>query len=171
LAQSITGRERRALMPNLTKMLNDEIRRLARKEAKAALATTQKANQALKKSVADLKKRVAQLEKEKKALSTRIKRTAEAIPSTPIEERSARITAKGVRSLRRKWKFTREEFAKVVGVSPQAIYQWESKDGPLSLRKGPKATYLAVRDMGAREVRAKLEGMGVSRNQRGKGKK
>ena len=154
-------------MPNLTKMLNDEIRRLARKEVKAALATTQKTNQALKKSVSDLKKRVAQLEREKKALSIQIKRTVEAVPSTS-EEQTARITAKGVRSLRRKWSLTREEFAKLLGVSPQAVYQWESKEGALNLRSEPKAAYIAVRDLGAKEARARLGGMGKSKGRKAK---
>jgi DNA-binding transcriptional regulator YiaG len=155
-------------MPTIAQTLNDEVRRLARKEIKAALTDTQKRTQALKKTVSDLKKRVAQLERENKALSTRIGRTQGSAPTAPTDEQKARITAKGIRSLRRKWGFTREQFAKVLSVSPQSIYQWESKEGALNLRSAAREAYLGVRGFGAREAKEKLEEMGKSRGRKAK---
>jgi len=145
-------------MPNLAKTLNDEIRRLARKEVKTALADTQQRTASLKKTVSALKQQVAKLERENKRLAAGLGRAQTTQPASTGEgaETSARITAKGIRSLRRKWGFTREQFAAVLAVSPQSVFQWERKDGPLRLRTKAKEAYLQVRDWGAREAREHL---------------
>ena len=58
---------------------------------------------------------------------------------------------------------TQEEFAKLVGVSSQGVYVWESKPGMLRLREATKAALMAVRGLGAREAKERLAGMAVKK--------
>ena len=64
-----------------------------------------------------------------------------------------------MRSLRRKIGLSQDAFAKLVGVSSNAVYQWESKPGMLRLRDNTRAALLAVRKLGAREAKARLAAM------------
>ena len=50
-------------MPNIGKVLKEEIARISQKEVKSAIGTLGKSNVNLKKIVTDLRKRVASLEK------------------------------------------------------------------------------------------------------------
>ena len=77
----------------------------------------------------------------------------------PAEGQKARITAKGMRSLRKKLGLTGQEFAKLLGVSLISVYQWEKKSGPLRVRDATRAAILSVRDLGAREAKERLAGM------------
>ena len=145
-------------MPNIGLVLKQEISRLARKEIKGAIAPFRKDNAGLKRTVAELKRRVAGLERDNK----RLQKTASAQAAVDAEVKPeaverARISAQTIRTLRNKLGLTQVELAKLLGVSGQTIYQWESKDGPLTLRSAPKAAIIAARGLGAREARAQLE--------------
>jgi DNA-binding transcriptional regulator YiaG len=112
----------------------------------------------LRKNVSELKKRIEVLERNQKKLASR-KPVATEKTSTSEEDKDlarVRITAKGLRSLRRKLKLTQEEYGVLLGVSGQAVYQWERKEGPLPLRYKTREAYVEARTMGAREARAKL---------------
>ena len=81
-----------------------------------------------------------------------------------------RISGKGVRSLRQKLGLSQEAFAKLVGVSPNCVYQWESKPGMLRLRANTRAAVLAARGLGAREAKAKLAEMATVKKAKPAGK-
>lgn len=136
-----------------------EVIRLARHEAKAAVTPVRKPSVAARRAIADLKRRVALLEKENKRLAALMGKIPQPEPvAAPAGPRSW-ISGKGVRSLRQKLGLSQEAFAKLVGVSPQGVYQWERKSGMLRMRDATKAAVMAVRGLGAREAKAKLAEM------------
>lgn len=163
-------------MPNLATVLKDEIRRLARKEARAAVRPLSRDKVALKRRVADLSRRVVHLEKDVTFLVSQAGKTVKAVAAAvPVADQRIRITAKGMRSLRRKLGLTQAEFAALVGVTAQAVYQWESKQGALRVRERVKRALVTIRNLGAREARrlmAELGGARISkRGSRGRRKK
>jgi DNA-binding transcriptional regulator YiaG len=161
-------------MPNVVQVLKAEITRLARKEARAAVAPIRRPSVRLRKEVADLKRRVALLQQENKQLLARLTRIETTLPApAPATEKKAWISGKGVRSLRKRLGLTRAAFAKLVKVSDNAVYIWESKPGMLKLRDTTKAAIFSVRGLGAREARERLEEMKPKKvvSKRGKGAK
>jgi DNA-binding transcriptional regulator YiaG len=150
-------------MPNINKVLNEEIRRLARREVRSSLSPLQDKNRALRKTVSELQTRVRQLERANKRLASQtVQPTAVAAASdasADTDEDRVRITAKGIRSLRQKWNMTAAEFAEMLGVSQLTVYNWEKKEGPIRMRQRPRSAYLGLRDLGAREARRRLEEM------------
>lgn len=146
-------------MPNVMTVLKAEIVRLARKEAKAAVAPFRKPSGATRRVLADLKRRVAILEKENKRLGSLLAKLPQPEPVVAPTGPRNWISGKGVRSLRQKLGLSQEGFAKLVGVTPNAVYIWERKPGMLRMRDATKAAVMAVRNLGAREAKAKLAEM------------
>jgi DNA-binding transcriptional regulator YiaG len=151
-------------MSNIAKVLKAEIMRISRKEAKGATKGIGKTNTWLRKIVADLKKRVVLLEKENRRLAATMKKYQVESPQKPDEETSkARLTSKGIRSLRNRLGLSQAGFAKLVGVTTHAVYLWETKKTALNLRDKTKAALLSIRGLGARETRTKLDEAGGKR--------
>jgi DNA-binding transcriptional regulator YiaG len=144
-------------MSNVAKVLKAEIMRISRKEAKGATQGIGKTNTWLRKIVADLKKRVVLLEKENRRLAATMRKYQVESPKKPDEETSkARLTSKGIHSLRGKLGLSQAGFAKLVGVTPYSVYLWETKNTALNLRDRTKAALLSIRGLGAREAKEKL---------------
>jgi DNA-binding transcriptional regulator YiaG len=146
-------------MANLNKVLRSEISRVSRKEVHQVMGEIKKSSAVLKKAVASLKKRVSFLEKENKRLAAKEKRPKAVTVDARMEEGSkARITSKGVRSLRKKLGLTRPQFAKLVGATSNSVYMWENKAGALKLREATRAALLSIRGLGAREAKRRIAG-------------
>ncbi|MFZ4395842.1 MAG: helix-turn-helix domain-containing protein [Kiritimatiellia bacterium] len=150
-------------MSNLAKTLKDEIARIARKEAKQAVAPFRKPTTSARRTFADLKRRVVTLEKESRRLAALLAKVPQPEPVEVSAKAKGWISGKGVRSLRQKLGLSQEAFAKLVGVSSQGVYQWERKPGMLRLREATKAAVMAVRGLGAREAKARLAGMAAKK--------
>jgi DNA-binding transcriptional regulator YiaG len=145
-------------MPNIAKVLKDEVSRLTRRETKKALASVSKPAHGLRRMTADLKRRVAGLEKELRSLRRTIDGLTKAQPpAAPEAPDKARITAKGMRSLQRRLRLTGQEFARLLGITAQVVYGWEKASGPLRVRGTTRAAILAIRNIGAREARRRLD--------------
>jgi len=146
-------------MPNVAKVLKEEISRIARKEAKQAVNPVRKPGIATRRDVAFLKRKVAALEKIVRQLMTAASKTSAVQAPAATEEGGtrARITAKGMRSLRRRLGLSQADFAKLLGVTAQAIYILEKRSGALRVRNTTKAAYLGLRGVGAREARRRLD--------------
>ncbi|MEI6336938.1 MAG: helix-turn-helix domain-containing protein [Methylococcaceae bacterium] len=144
-------------MSTIEKSIKAEIIRLATKVAKAAIQPVKKPGIAVRKAVADLKKRVLVLERENRSLKADLSKIPHPAP-VAADGAKARITGKGMRSLRKKLGLTQGDFGKLVGVTSQNVYQWERKDGALRVRDVTRASIVAIRDMGAREAKAILAG-------------
>jgi DNA-binding transcriptional regulator YiaG len=155
-------------MPNIAKVLKAEIMRISRKEAKAASRGIGKSNTGLRKIVADLKRRVVSLEKENKRLVSAMKQhRVEPLKKIDQEEaRKARLTSKGVRSLRGKLRLSQLEFGKLLGTTAHSVYLWEKKEGALRLRDKTRAAILSARGLTAREAKAKLLEIGGTRKRK-----
>ena len=150
-------------MPNFTQSFKQEVIRLSRKEIKAAIGPVKKPSIAAKKAVADLNKRLSLLEKSYAALQKQMAKLEAAAPVVAKSEegKKARITGKGMRSLRKKLRLTGAEFGKLLGVSTVNVYKWETRNGPIRVREATKAAILSIRDFGSREAKAKLAEMVV----------
>ena len=140
-------------MSTLALALKDEIRRLARKEIKIQTARTNRAVAQYRREIARLKRQ--HLEYDKKLAAMRNKAAkGEALPDENELESSLRFSSKSVRAQRRRTGLSAADYAKLAGVSPLTIYNWEhNKSRP---RQGQFATLVALRGLGRREAKAKL---------------
>lgn len=147
-------------MPNIGAVLKQEIIRLAAKQVRKAVAPLRAEKIALKKLTRDLRVRVRELEGDVQLLKSEQGRSKKlVIGALPADELSIRVTAKGIRSLRRRLRLTQAEFARLLNVSVPTVWQWEKKSGALKVRDTTKKAIFAVRDMGAREARRLLDDM------------
>jgi DNA-binding transcriptional regulator YiaG len=78
---------------------------------------------------------------------------------SPEEAKKARISSKGIRKLRTKLGLSQDSFAKLLGVTSQAVYSMEHKNGRLKLRPATLSHLFSVREMGKREAKSRLEEM------------
>ena len=152
-------------MSNVVKVLKAEIMRISRKEVKGATYGIGKTNTWLRKIVADLKKRVVLLDKDNKRLTATMKKYQVESPQKLDQEegRKARLTSRGIHSLRRKLRLSQLDFGKLLGTTPGAVYLWEKKEGALRLRDKTRQALLSIRRLSAGEARAKLDEAGGNR--------
>ncbi len=142
-------------MPTLATLLNQEIRRLARKEIRELVGKTKEASSRHRKEIAELKRLVKAQEGRLRFLENQERaRVARPEVSKQIVEQ-ARFSPRWLRSHRSKLKFSAEQYAQLVNVSTQSIYQWER--GTAKPRKDPLARLVAVRGIGKREALRRLE--------------
>ena len=144
-------------MSTFAKSFRDEVTRLARKEAKAAVAPIRKPSGANRSAVADLKRRVAALEKETRRLAALLAKIPPPAATPAAGDQKARITGKGMRALRRKLRLSGAELGQLVGITGAAVYAWEKRNGPLRVRPTTRAAILSIRTLGAREAKAQLQ--------------
>jgi DNA-binding transcriptional regulator YiaG len=145
-------------MANIAVVLRDEIRRLARKEIRAMVGSTQKAVAQYRKEIANLKRQLGQQEKNvaqlRKQLSER-----QVSPATEVESsESLRFSARSVRAQRRRLGLSAADYGRLVGVSALTIYNWES--GKSRPRQAQFAAVVAVRGIGKREAAERLASAG-----------
>jgi DNA-binding transcriptional regulator YiaG len=141
-------------------VLKAEISRISRKEAKSLVNPVRRAAVGLRSAVATLRKQVSLLLSQSKQQQTAVARIEKAQPApAPTEEQRGWISGKGVRSLRNRLSLSQADFAKLIGVSAMTVYQWEKKSGMIKFRGGTKAKVFAVRDIGARDAKARLAEM------------
>jgi DNA-binding transcriptional regulator YiaG len=160
-------------MPNLSQVIKSEIARISRREIKTAVNPIKSSVVVLKKTAADLKKRMAALESDAKRLLAFQSEILAERKSTvaAASEGKARITSKGIRTLRRKLGLSQDGFAKLLGVSSQAVYIMEHKEGRVSLRSATLANLLSIRGIGKREARARLAEKGPAQKKAAKKQK
>jgi len=145
-------------MPNIGSLLKQEIRRLARSEIRSATAGLRKDNARLKRDVAGHKRRLAALERDNRRLVEAANARLKKAPTAAAEEvEKARFGSRAVRALRNRLKLSQSDFARLLGVSTSAVFQWESADGPLTFKPRTKAALVGARKLGVREARRRLE--------------
>jgi len=137
-------------MPNIQQIMNEEIRRIARKEVKAALVPYLKAQAELRKRLADHEKRIKALEKT----------MAKLLPEEPpkpvatVIAKPVRVTSICIKKLRDKLELTQGQLAKLLGVNLHSVNHWEL--GKTEPQEAQKRKIAVVRDMGRRELRKVL---------------
>src|SRR5437764_1068848 len=106
-------------MLKVVKGLKDEIRRLARKEARAQMAPTKRAAVQHRREIAQLKRQLAAMQRRIARLETP-GRAASGAASGSDQPRS-RFSARSVRSQRRRLRLSAAEYGRLIGVSGQTI--------------------------------------------------
>ena len=145
-------------MPNVMSVLKAEIQRLARKEASGLVRRLRADTVWLKSRAAQQKRQIAAMQSELRRLSVVARPLVAATAEpTPDEMNSARISSGMVKRVRAKLGVSQAQLATLVGVNPVSVYMWERKEGRLALRSAARAAFLAVRKLGKREVKARLQ--------------
>ena len=142
-------------MSNLMIVMKEEMRRIARKEIKLAISGLKKDKITLRKAVAALKRQAKQDRKTIDALTEAATRQAKQV--VPGIQKKARITAKGVKALRRKLKLSQADFGKLIGASGMTIIRMEKHQGPLNIREKTRQAYQPIMNIGVKEARLRLE--------------
>ena len=104
-------------MPNIQKILNEEIRRLARREIRNELAD-------LKKQLASMRKSITEQSCRIKALEDVVLAPAKSVQppvNPPTAEKPVRVTAGRIKKLRMKLCLSQRSFAVLLGVTPNLL--------------------------------------------------
>jgi DNA-binding transcriptional regulator YiaG len=109
-------------MPNLASVLKEEIRRLARKEIKAQVSELRASSGRHRKEIAALKRVVASQDKQ---LARMLKGKPVAVKEKEGSGASHRFSPSMVQKHRAKMELAAADYAKLVGVSPLTVYNWE----------------------------------------------
>jgi DNA-binding transcriptional regulator YiaG len=151
-------------MAKLVAALNEEIRRLARKEIREQVGKTMKQVAGQRKELAALKRQVASQKRRIDFLENREKKRLEQPPApraakaasgqTREEESAPRFSPKWLSSHREKLGFSAADYATLVGCSPLSIYKWEK--GESTPRAAQREALANVRGIGKREAEKRL---------------
>jgi len=144
-------------MSSFADQLKAEIARIARKQMRAELQALKKANSAYRSDIAALKRRVAQLESglAKAARQSPTQRgRAESADTDAGSEQKRRFRVGGFAALRKKLGVSAADMGKLLGVSAQSVYHWET--GKTRPRASQLQAIAQVRSLGKREVARRL---------------
>ncbi len=142
-------------MPNLAGVLKDEVRRLARKEIKAELAATKKASAQYRRDIAALKRQLRDQAKQITSLERANRRTGTA--GSQGNGATARFSPKWLEAHREKLELSATDYAALIGVSAQTIYNWEK--GKTRPQPQQLEAWSAIRRLGKREAWKRLDEM------------
>jgi DNA-binding transcriptional regulator YiaG len=141
-------------MSELTKIFRTEMSRVAKREARGLVEPARRTATAARQSLVDLRRRVADLERELAAL----KKSATKPSAVGVAgQRVAALQSKGVKAQRDRFGMSAEAFGKLLGVSSQAIYNWEH--GTARPRPGLIEKLAVLRTLGKREALAHLRAL------------
>ena len=152
-------------MPNLASALNEQIRRLSRREIRSQTKTTRRLTAQYRRDIAALKREVMSLRKVVAFLEAQEKRRVAQRPAAPAAE-GIRFRADGLKSHRSKLGLSAKDYGRLVGVSGLTVYQWEG--GKTRPRKAQLAKLASVRGLGKREALKRLELLGGPPRRRGR---
>ncbi len=145
-------------MPNIGAMLKQEIARLSRREVRAHGQATKKASAQHRKHIAALRRQVAKLERQVALLQRRVLGASPVAQATSPKQK-VRFVAKGLKSQRSRLGLSAADYGRLVGVSAQSVYNWEL--GHASPRADQVKAIAALRGIGKREAKARLEQVGA----------
>ena len=145
-------------MSTLMAVMKDEIRRIARKEIRAATAGLKKDQTRFRKAVAGLRRQTKEHRSTIGQLLQVATKQAKMATMAPEAAEGSKIwvTAKGIRAQRKKLKLSQAQFGKLIGVSGHTVLKWEHGSGTLKFRSRTRRVLLAIRGLGIREARLRL---------------
>lgn len=111
-------------MSTFASQFKSEIQRVTKKELRVEIQTIKKTNAQHRTDIATLKRRVAAVEATLKKITkfeSTPKQVVDAITTVPL-----RFRVNGFVNLRKKFGFSAAEMGKLLGVSAQSVYHWES---------------------------------------------
>lgn len=143
-------------MSDFKQVFADEIRRLARKEIKAAMEPVQKMLANQRQQIAELRRQLRDLEQCKAAAAPAAKVKTDEVEDKKI---SRRITGRRIMAMRNKMGLSQAQFAELLGASLSSIVNWEKdKRTP---RASQKEQIAGLRLLGKREIAKRLEAAGM----------
>lgn len=139
-------------MTSFAQQLKSEIGRLSKKEVRSETTALKKTASLQRSEIAALKRRVAALE----VLVRKLSRGTPAVrePKAEADGPSLRFRAGGFASLRKKLDLSAHDMARLLGVSAQSVYHWET--GKSRPRASQLQAIAGVRKMGKRAALARL---------------
>ena len=141
-------------MPEIVRVLKQEITRLSRKEVRAATAPLTRQLRSIQKGLRDRSRQLADLSRTVAGILRDQRR--QPLPGTSEEgERAVRVSPASVRRHRGRLGLSQKEMASLLGVSLGTIVGWES--GRSSPRAKNRQAIAEVRTMGIREARERLK--------------
>ena len=148
-------------MATLAAALKSEVRSVIAAEVRKVLRPVRKLLlqvKVLKRAARDQRRNLASVEARLDRLKTRV-------ALRRSRGKGPRVSADSIRSFRSRVAMTREQFARLLGVSPGSIFGWET--GRTTPRGRSAARFLEVRKQGVRKVRAGA-GVGAAGSRRRK---
>jgi DNA-binding XRE family transcriptional regulator len=140
-------------MPDFAAAFKAEVSRIARKELRQVTQPLRKALALQRGEIAQLKRHIAALEKTVRATTRTLARAP--AKQAPKDGGKIRFSAKGLRSHRVRLGLSAQELGKLLGVSAQTIYNWET--GKSLPRTEQKVAIGDLRTMGKRQAAAALK--------------
>jgi DNA-binding transcriptional regulator YiaG len=145
-------------MSNVGALLKTEFIRLAGRVSRQADAKLKNDIVFLKHQVAELKRTAQTLKRDNAKLIGDLKGRLVAPPAAaPKDLARTRLSPRLIRISRARLGLSREDFAKLVGVSAGAVVTWEG--GKSKPREEARKALIAVRKLGKRDARWRLETM------------
>jgi DNA-binding transcriptional regulator YiaG len=154
------------VMGKVEEAVRSEITRLARKELRATVGPLLREVRDLKRTVGRLATVVAKLDRDAAQRSERQAGRKGWLEVAADEVRTARISARAIKNLRKKLGISQEKLALLAEVSPGGVAAWEQ--GRARPRGKNKAILVALRKLGRRDVKRILAESGVSDEGRAK---
>jgi len=151
----------RSPMANFVSVINDQIRRVARRESRAQVGVIKRLSAQHRRDIAALKRQVAALRKLVAFLERQERRRVGKGSAQGGAEQPApgtRFRADGLKSHRAKLGLSAADYGKLVGASGLSVYHWES--GKTRPRREQVAKLVSVRGLGKREAMKRLELLG-----------
>ena len=142
-------------MSSLGNLLKTEIARLSRRELRSQVEPLKKQSALHRRHIAALKRHVVALERLVGQLRKGNAKALRASPPEGEEAQGVRFSAKGLATLRARFGFSAAEMGRLLGVSGQSVYNWESKKSVP--RRAQVAALAQLRGVGKREALARLE--------------
>ncbi len=149
-------------MGKVEAIIKSEIVRLSKRELRKVTTPLKKDIWALKNAVSQLRKTVLHLERFV-ALQKKEWEKKPPLEAAPEEVETARLSPKLIRSLRKRLHLSQRDLARLVGVTPLAIYQWET--GVFKPKKEKRSVLVALRKLGRREAKRLLEELKAGQEQ------
>lgn len=143
-------------MPNFGVVLKEEIGRLSRRTAKVFYVPLKKDVAELKRVVVQQRRAIQKLERDNARLVADLSSRIARLPEVSAQDAEhVRISPRIIKAQRNRLGLSQDEFAELLGVSGHSVFLWEhEKSTP---RPKIKAAFAAVRQLGRREARERLE--------------
>jgi DNA-binding XRE family transcriptional regulator len=139
-------------MPDIARVLKDEINRLARRQVRAMNKSLVKQVRELRQITSGQKDRIARLERTIGRLQ--IGTDVRPVAAGGEEASAVRMGPASVKRLRDRLKLSQKELGQLLGVSGNTVLRWEA--GKAAPRKAHKPQFAELRDIGVREARKRL---------------
>ena len=133
-------------MPNIALALKEEMSRIARREIRSQTAALHRSSARQRREIAQLKREIANLTR---ALGQSSRKKA-VEPASTDDSRKYRFVASGFRTLRHRLGLSASQMGRLLEVSEQSIYNWETKVATPRRSMLPRIAQL--RGKGKREV-------------------